>query len=59
MVRLLKVEMQNVTFAYLGLLRCLPAAGNSLYHGHINTLKISGSAVVDVAKEHVIIIRHG
>jgi hypothetical protein len=48
--------MQNVTFVYLGLLCCLVADGNILYHGHINTLKISSSAVLDVAKEHVVII---
>jgi len=50
MVSLLKVEMQNLTFVYVGLLCCLAAAGNSLYHGHINTLKISSSAVLDAAK---------
>jgi hypothetical protein len=35
------------------------AAGKSLYRGHINALKISSGAVLDAAKEHVIIIRHG
>jgi hypothetical protein len=56
--------MQNVAFVYVGLLCCLTATGKNLYHAHINTLKISSSAVLDAAKEHIviiiiIIIRHG